>query len=97
MSLFKNTVNPLSVLGLRKVSFLPHHFKKIVVSSSADIIKIEQWICYRLESRYALHNTFALDYSKKMVNVVEIGLEDPREVTMLALACPYIHNLKELI
>jgi hypothetical protein len=91
MSLSRGQVNPLGFLGYRKLSFIPEHFAKIYIPE-ADIKLLDHWITYHLNSRYAIKKTLSLDSDKKMVQVIEIGLEDPREITMLTLGCPYIHN-----
>lgn len=91
MSLSRGEVNPLSVLKLRKLSFIPAHFTKISVDLT-DIKMLDHWINYHLNSRYAIKRSFSLDANKKMVEVIEIGLEDPRELTMLTLGCPYVHK-----
>jgi hypothetical protein len=57
-----------------------------------DIKLLDHWINYHLNSRYAIKKTIALDQNKKMVEVIEIGIEDSREITMLTLGCPYIHK-----
>ena len=91
MALSRNEVNPLGVLKLRKLSFIPEHFAKISVELN-DIKLLDHWINYHLNSRYAIKKTFSLDANKKMVEVIEIGLEDPKEILMLTLGCPYIHR-----
>jgi hypothetical protein len=38
-----------------------------------------------------------IDQDNKIKEVIEIGLEDGREITLLLLGCPYINNnTKEL-
>ena len=91
MALSRNEVNPLSVLGLRKLSFIPKHFQTISIGIT-DIKMLDHWINYNLNSRYAIKKTYSLDHNKKMVEVLEIGIEDPKEITMLTLGCPYIHK-----
>jgi hypothetical protein len=91
MALSRGEVNPLGVLKLRKLSFIPDHFTKMKVDL-VDIKLLDQWINYHLNSRYAIKKTIALDQNKKMVEVIEIGIEDSREITMLTLGCPYIHK-----
>ena len=91
MSLSRSQINPLGVLECRKLSFIPEHFAKISIKET-DIRLLDHWIIYHLNSRYALKKTLSLDSDKKMIHVVEIGLEDPREITMLTLGCPYIHK-----
>lgn len=91
MALSRGEVNPLGVLKLRKLGFIPEHFTKIAVDVT-DIKLLDHWINYNLNSRYAIKRTYALDTNKKLVEVLEIGLEDPREITMLTLGCPYVHK-----
>jgi hypothetical protein len=91
MALSRGEVNPLGVLKLRKLGFIPEHFSKIAIDVT-DIKLLDHWINYNLNSRYAIKRTYALDTNKKLVEVLEIGLEDPREVTMLTLGCPYVHK-----
>ena len=97
MSLSRGEINPLSVLELRKLSFIPEHFAKIAVTNNIDIKLLDQWINYNLNSRYAIIKTLIVDQNKKMIEVTEIGIEDPKELTMLTLGCTYMHtNKKEL-
>ena len=91
MSLNRGEVNPLGVLGLRKLSFVPEHFAKISVNFT-DIRLLDQWVCYHLNSRYSIRETFSIDTKNKMVKNIEIGLEDPKELTILTLGCPYLKN-----
>jgi hypothetical protein len=95
MSLSRGKLNPLSALRARKLNFIPKHFARIQASTDIDIRLLDHWINYNLNSRYAIKRTLSIDQSNKMINVTEIGIEDPREITMLSLACPYLHNHKE--
>jgi hypothetical protein len=92
MSLNRSEVNPLSALGLRKLSFIPEHFSKITVGLILDIRLLDHWINYNLNSRYAIRETFSVDSANKMDKVIEIGIEDPKELTMLTLGCPHIQK-----
>jgi hypothetical protein len=93
MALSRGEINPLSVLKLRKLSFIPNHFARITIKFPETDTKIlDQWINYNLNSRYAIKKTFTLDSSNKMIEVLEIGMEDPKEITMFSLGCPYIHK-----
>jgi hypothetical protein len=91
MSLSRGEVNPLGVLKLRKLSFIPQHFTKISIDLT-DIKLLDHWINYHLNSRYAIKRTYSLDTNKKLVEVIEVGLEDSREIIMLTLGCPYVHK-----
>jgi hypothetical protein len=92
MSLSRGELNPLDVLGMRKLNFIPKHFQKITLETGfQDIKKIDQWINYYLNSRYAIEHTLKLNKNtNKITQVTIIGFEDPKEVTMLSLGCKYL-------
>ena len=90
MSLNRGTVNALSVLGLRKLTFIPGHFTKLTIEHRFDAKDIEHWIEYNLDGRYAIRDSYGLDNNRKLISVIEIGMEDPRELTMLALGCQFL-------
>lgn len=92
MSLSRGTVNPLSVLKMRRLSFIPEHFTQISIKGSTDIKMLDQWINYNLNSRYAIKKTVALDDSNRVTDAIVIGMEDPAEITMLTLGCPIMHK-----
>lgn len=89
MSLKSKELNPLEVLNSRKLLFIPHHFQCISIFKKVDIKMLEQWILYNLNSRYAIKQTYLLDSTKKVVNSILLGLEDPKEATIFILSCPY--------
>ena len=95
MALNRGTVNALNVLGFRKLSFIPEHFSKISIDQKLDSKAIEQWIEFNLNSRYAIQNVYKLDGNRTMISIVEVGLEDPKELTMLSLGCKHLHKKKE--
>lgn len=96
MALNRGTVNALNVLGLRKLSFIPDHFSKLSIDHKFDTKAVEQWIEYNLNSRYAIRVNYGLDDNRKIVTVTEIGMEDPKELTMFSLGCQHLHKKKEL-
>ena len=95
MALSRGQINPLSALGIRKLTFIPKHFSSITVSTAVDIKLLDHWINYHLNSRYAIKRSLSVDRLNKVIDVTVIGIEDPREITMLSLGCPYLHNNKE--
>jgi hypothetical protein len=90
MALIRGRVNPLNVLGLRKVNFCPPHFAKMVSKNTDKIESIDNWIYARLDSRYCIKKSYSVDSDKKLLEVIEIGIEDPKELSMLSLGCPYL-------
>jgi hypothetical protein len=99
MSLNRGELNPLSVLEQRKLNFIPEHFSKITVNRVVDSKLLDHWLNFNLNSRYAFKKSLVLDHNKRMVEVLEIGLEDPKEILVLTLGCTLIHghNEKEII
>jgi len=90
MSLLRGTINPLNVLGLRKLSHIPPHFAKMTSKNIDKIDVIDSWIYTRLDSRYCVKKSYVLDQDKKMVEVVEIGIEEPKELSMFSLGCSHL-------
>lgn len=93
MSYSRGEPNPLGVLGCRKLQFVPKHFARLNVDRNVNIKLLDQWINYHLNSRYAIKKTHILDEKNKIVEVYEIGVEDPKEITLLTLGCPHIHSI----
>jgi hypothetical protein len=91
MALAKGSVNPLNVLGLRKLNWVPEHFSKISVKT-AEIDNMSNWIYNNLNGRYAVARSLKIDDNNKMIETQNLGFEDPAELTMFSLACPYLHK-----
>lgn len=94
MSLNRNIVNPLSVLGLRKLRTPPAHFVKIDVElvSRTDIKIIENWINFNLNGRYSITTRTSVDSKLTISETIEISFEEPSDRTLMALGCPHLHN-----
>jgi len=94
MSLNRGELNALGVLGFRKLTFIPEHFTKLSIEHRYNVKDIEHWIEYNLNSRYAVQDSFDLDSNRKLVPIIEIGIEDPKELTMLVIGCKHLHKEK---
>lgn len=92
MALAKGSINPLNVIGQRKLLHIPPHFGVLNYANSQYAEKIDQWIYFNLNSRYCVRVKQGLDNQRKIIDICEIGIEDHRELTMLSLACPHLHN-----
>ena len=92
MSLSRKEINPLDVLGSRRLSFIPEHFSKLTVENKVDFTLLDQWIGYNLNGRYSLIRSVALDSEHVISEVIKIGLEDPKEIVILSLGCPLLHK-----
>jgi hypothetical protein len=91
MALAKGSVNPLNVLGLRKLNWIPKHFTIISVKST-EVDNMSSWIYNNLNGRYAIARSLKIDDNNKMIETQNLGFEDPAELTMFSLACPYLHK-----
>jgi hypothetical protein len=93
MSLNNKIINPLSALGVRRLPFIPEHFSRLTIKNkNLDSKILDHWINYNLNSRYAIKKTLVLDEDKKVVEATEIGIEDPKEITLLSLGCSILHK-----
>lgn len=93
MALLKGRVNPLNVLDLRKIDRIPPHFAKLTIKDPTKIRDIDNWIYTNLDSRYCIRKVQTVDSStNKLILVHEVGMEDPKELTMLSLGCPFLHS-----
>jgi macrodomain Ter protein organizer (MatP/YcbG family) len=68
---------------------------KISIDHKFDTKLVEQWIEFNLNSRYAIQVKQGIDSNRKLVSITEIGMEDPKELTMLSLGCHHLHKQKE--
>lgn len=90
MSLTKGSVNPLNILGARRLNFIPTHFSKMALGDGSNKDRIDAWIYQNLDSRYAIVKSLKIDSNNKLVEFHELGIEDGKELTMLSLSCPYL-------
>lgn len=91
MSIKRGELNPLGILNLRKLDWIPEHFTRVIIDHQfIDIRLLEQWIEYNLNSRYGIRKIMSVNSVKKLVDCLEIGIEDSKEVSMLMLSCPLI-------
>lgn len=89
MALRVNEPNPLGTLGMRKLSFVPEHFTSSILENIHDSQKILQWIEYNLNSRYAITRAFKIGHNGAMIEGLRVGFEDPSEMSIFMLSCPY--------
>lgn len=76
---------------MRKLNFIPEHFARFAIKNFiGDPRNLDQWINYNLNSRYAIKKSFIINDENKMIEVTVIGLEDPTEISMFTLGCPYL-------
>ena len=90
MALVRGSINPLNVLGARRLSFIPKHFATMTLNNAVQTAKMDSWVYQNLNSRYSIVKSLQVDSSNKMVEIHELGVEDAKELTILSLSCPYL-------
>jgi hypothetical protein len=86
-------INPLDVLGKRKLSFIPSHFAKSKISDLtfyAD--EIDAWIQKNLKGRYAITSQPSLSQKGSLGVATFVAFEDHKEITYFMLACPHLRR-----
>jgi len=92
MRLLIDEPNPLNVLDIREIDFMPDHFGKIKFAvvgfnswNTVDLCR--QWIYNNLSGRFCLIKSLEI-VDNKMETVYQIGFEEQSEATMFTLGCP---------
>jgi hypothetical protein len=89
MALKNGKVNPLNVLGLRRVDFPAHHFVYTLISKYTPqyTAKLDTWINQNLNGRYYIGQSIDL-LDNTIVFVTKVGFENEKELSFFKLACP---------
>ena len=90
MGIYKNDVNPLNVLGMRRLNRILPNFTKFQIKTFVDIRELDRWIYLNLNSRYCVKKSTAV-VDNKLTTIIEVGIEDPKEISMMTLACPHLN------
>lgn len=89
MALKNDKVNPLNVLGIRKIEFPAHHFVYTTVPKYTPtyMSKLDTWINQNLNGRYYIGQSIDL-IDNTIVFTIKIGFENDKELSFFKLACP---------
>lgn len=89
MALKNGKVNPLNVLGIRKVEFPAHHFIYTTVPKYTPVYmsKLDVWISQNLNGRYYIGQSLDL-IDNTIVFTIKVGFENDKELSFFKLACP---------
>ena len=94
MKLLIQDPNPLNILDIRRLDYIPKHFEeiKIHIDTFLDhgvVESIDSWIYNNLNGRYSVvQDLDLLDNQSK--TIYKIGFEDSSEVSYFSLACPVL-------
>ena len=87
-----DTPNPLNFFGVRQVRVPPPHFEVMNIQMNRYNLEdsIAKWITKNLKSRFYVGKITNLDISNQYVQTLQIGFEDPKELSYFSLACPHL-------
>jgi len=86
----KVKVNPLDILGIRRVNFCPPTFETVDLEKTYNIEAVlSDWIEDNLSGRYFLGENVSLN-NDTISNVTTVGFEESKEMSFFMLACPHL-------
>lgn len=84
-------INPLNVFGVRQVKSAPPHFEYVNLPMTYNIEgSITKWVQNNLKHRFYIGKNVTLDDSNKLVQVLTVGFEEPKDMSFFMLACPHL-------
>lgn len=83
-------LNPLDVLGIRELSFLPTHFVKARINDTSRK-DIYNWIKNNLTGRFCIVRIPQITNNVVKSELV-VAFEDHKELTYFVLACPFFRR-----
>lgn len=86
--------NPLNYFNLRRVNFLPPHFKTVTIDKyNPTLIKgVDSWIKTNLNNRYYIGQGITLDHTNSFAYTTVIGFEVEKESSFFTIACPLFQS-----
>lgn len=86
-------LNPLDVLGSRKMDRIPLHFSKTKLLEQ-DLFNsgLENWVKNTLKGRYGIKKMPTINKDGNLTSSTFIGFEDEKELTYFMLACPHLRR-----
>jgi len=83
--------NPLNLFHLRQLKVAPGHFEYIIIPMRYNLQdSIARWIVDNLKGRFYIGKTLDVDTSNQLGTMLQIGFEEPKELSYFTLACPHL-------
>jgi len=85
-------INPLNFYGIRQLKVPPPHFEYVTIEMRRYNLEqtIVKWIEKNTKGRFYVGTIHELDKNNKQAKVIKIGFEDPKELSLFTLGCPYL-------
>jgi|TARA_A200000113_G_scaffold224751_1_gene243469 hypothetical protein len=87
-----NQVNPLNYFNCRQFTKKPHglEFLKLNYDWNDNEELLEKWILENLKGRFYIGKHLDVDVNGKIQNMILVGFENPKELSLFNLSCPFI-------
>ena len=83
--------NALNYFGIRQLSVAPPHFEYITLKQNYNLEDaIAKLITNNLKSRFFIGKKVSLDKENSVSTMINLGFEDPKELSYFMLACPLL-------
>lgn len=83
--------NPLNLFDLRRAEIAPPYFEYVSIDFTYNMDNaIIHWIEKNLKGRYFVKRSSGINSSDVVDQVLKIGFEEPKELSMFMLACPHL-------
>tara|TARA_R110000851_G_scaffold223879_1_gene376715 strand:- start:128 stop:409 length:282 start_codon:yes stop_codon:yes gene_type:complete len=90
----KKSINPLNIHKVRRAVFCPPYFESMTLPSPLymrlNLISINSWIYINMSGRYFLGAAITVDDNSSIVVVQNVAFENPSELSLFMLSCPYL-------
>lgn len=87
-------LNPLDVLGQRRLESMPPHFVKTKMEDSFMLFDdtVIDWIQSKLKGRYCVTAMPSVNEVGSLSTATFVAFEDQKELTYFMLACPHLRR-----
>ena len=94
MALKNGKPNPLNYFKMRRVEFLPPHFKYLTLEKYSPFLvkQINAWIILNLNNRYYIGQSISLDHNNSIIYTTQIGFESEKDLSFFTIACPHLQT-----
>ena len=83
--------NALNYFDIRQLKVAPPHFEYITLKQNYNLEDaITKWITKNLKGRFFIGKKVDLDKENAVSTLINLGFEDPKELSYFMLACPLL-------